>query len=114
MKLVRVVKRLEAAAAQRAARRARRGSVGLVWTMEETHVDLASLPEGAAVAIDLVVTGDLAGTPTLRTFERRAIEAGDIGRVFDGMGREVGRVLSRDGSMLTLELEDGFVWPGAV
>ena len=100
MRLLKVVGKLEAAAAE--AQEAERPAVGVAWSSAET-VDAACLDVGEYIATDVTILGEIGGTEEWRTVERVTRDRNDLGGVFDAGGRRIGRVTAIDGSLVTLE-----------
>jgi hypothetical protein len=84
--------------------------VGLVWSSAEVSVDRAAIPAGCHIATDVFITEHGDGSDTWATAERYSPDAGDLGAVYDQTRTDerrtaVGRVVSVDGSLWTLEME---------
>jgi hypothetical protein len=113
MRLISQLRRLEDGAAE--ARAVRPAAVGLIWSRQESVVDLAVLYEGEYVAVDLRMEGGmpvpLRGSPAVAAAapgawhmsERITRDPQDLGIVRDAEGARIGRVMELDGSMITIE-----------
>ena len=116
MKLTRAVEALELAAAGKAAKPGRRGKrgasrapagsrVGLVWTVDETPLG-RPLASGEFLATDLFRTGPAVdGAGVQRVVERATLNPRDLGLVYDAAGERIGRVVRRNGSLITTALD---------
>jgi hypothetical protein len=100
MKLVSAVKRLNRVSGRRVS--TRREPIAVVWSADDARMEPEPEP-GELRAVDVYRDGpDLDGAQVVRTVERLAHAAGDLGFVFGPDGERVGVVVERDGSMITV------------
>jgi hypothetical protein len=120
VKLIRSLDALERRAAgvpSRSSRKGKRGAsrapagatVGMVWTADEVPLG-RPLASGEFLAVDVYRLPD--ANPHLlsgwqRTVERATLNPRDRGNVYDVDGVLVGRVVSRNGSLVTTRLDAG-------
>ena len=96
MKLLRRVERLAAGAAGRLA------DVGIAWSSVGSELD-RELRSDEWLAVDVVEEDAGEGAKVWRCSERVTFDPRDLGVVRDGSGAEIGRVVSRKGSLVTIE-----------
>jgi len=77
-----------------------------VWSQ---HEELASVADdGEHVAVDVYESGrEVDGVKLVRTVERLVTEASDLGTVYGPDGTEIGLVVQRDGSLITIAYDAG-------
>jgi hypothetical protein len=101
MKLVSAVKRLNRVSGRRVS--TRREPIAVVWSADDSRMELEPEP-GELRAVDVFRDGpEMDGAQVVRTVERLAHGAGDLGFVFGPDGERVGVVTEREGSMITVQ-----------
>lgn len=104
MRLIRRLERVEAAQASRAA--AASIGAGIVWTLDNVPLG-RELAEGESLAVDLYEVERTGMYTGVRSVERIASSAEDLGTVYDADGSHVlGRVVESGGNLLTVRYED--------
>jgi len=105
MKLIAAAKRLEELAGKLGGMYGHREPVALVWT---AHEELALPPDdGQVVAVDVFEGDEFEGARIVRTVERLSSDPGDLGVVYAAGGERVGRVVEREGSLMTIAYTAG-------
>jgi hypothetical protein len=90
---------------RRVARAPAGARVGLVWTQDEEVLG-RPLAAGEYLAVDFFCVGpDEAGCGSRRTVERATSDPRDLGIVYDAAGVRIGRVVKRDGPLVTTKLD---------
>lgn len=113
MRLVRMIEKAEAAAAER--RKAKAIPAGIIWSVNEVPYP-GTLEAGQHIAVDLhLVEAGGRFYAGMRSVERVAAGPGDFGVVYDAAGVEaIGRVVSVEGRFVTIEWADGVLQPWRV